>query len=60
MKAVVYKGKGQIALEERPVPKIIDDRDAIVKVTLTTICSSDIHIKRGAVPRAVPGNDTGA
>lgn len=59
MKAVVYKGKEQIALEERPVPKIIDDRDAIVKVTLTTICSSDIHIKHGAVPRAVPGTILG-
>ena len=55
MKAVVYKGDGQIVLEERPVPEIMDEKDAIVKVTLTTICSSDIHIKHGAVPRAVPG-----
>ncbi len=59
MKAVVYKGNGQIALEERPMPKIIDGRDAIVQVTLTTICSSDIHIKHGAVPRAVPGTILG-
>ena len=59
MKAVVYKGKGKIALENRPVPKIQDDRDAIIKVTLTTICSSDIHIKHGAVPRAVPGTVLG-
>lgn len=59
MKAVVYKGKGKIALEDRPVPKILDDRDAIIKVTLTTICSSDIHIKHGAVPRAVPGTILG-
>ena len=59
MKAVVYKGKGKIALENRPVPKIQDDRDAIIKVTLTTICSSDIHIKHGAVPRAVPGTILG-
>ena len=55
MRAVVYKGNGQIALEERPMPEISDERDAIVRVTLTTICSSDIHIKHGAVPRAVPG-----
>ena len=34
MKAVVYKGNGEIALEDRPVPKILDDRDAIIKVTL--------------------------
>lgn len=54
MKAVVYQGNGRIGMEERPVPHILDERDAIVKVTLTTICSSDIHIKHGAVPKAVP------
>ena len=59
MKAVVYKGNGILALEERPVPRILDEKDAIVKVTLTTICSSDIHIKRGAVPKAVPGTILG-
>lgn len=59
MKAVVYKGNAEIALEERPEPVITDERDAIVKVTLTTICSSDIHIKHGAVPRAVPGTILG-
>ena len=59
MKAVVYKGNGKIALEDRPVPKILDDRDAVIKVTLTTICSSDIHIKHDAVPRAVPGTILG-
>ena len=52
MKAVVYKGNGIICLEERPLPEIQKDTDAIVKVTMSTICSSDIHIKRGAVPRA--------
>ena len=55
MKAVVYKGNGQIVLEERPMPALQDEKDAIVQVTLTTICSSDIHIKHGAVPKAVPG-----
>ena len=59
MKAVVYKGHGEIALEERPKPELIEETDAIVKVTLTTICSSDIHIKHGAVPRAVPGTVLG-
>ena len=44
MKAVVYKGNGEIALEDRPMPAILDERDAVVEVTLTTICSSDIHI----------------
>ncbi len=55
MKAVVYKGNGEIKLEERPMPVLKSARDAIVQVTMTTICSSDIHIRHGAVPRAVPG-----
>ena len=52
MKAVVYKGKGQVVLEDRPIPVIQDPRDAIVRVTRSTICSSDLHIKHGTVPRA--------
>ena len=59
MKAVVYRGTGDLALEERPVPQILLPGDAIVKVTLASICSSDIHIKHGAVPRAVPGTILG-
>ena len=59
MKAVVYKGNGLVALEEKPKPELMLDTDAIVRVTLTTICSSDIHIKHGAVPRAVPGTILG-
>lgn len=52
MKAVVYKGKGEVALEDRPMPVIKEDTDVIVKVTLSSICSSDLHIKHGSVPRA--------
>ena len=59
MKAVVYKGKGEIVFEERPMPVILDEMDAVIEVTLTTICSSDIHIKHGAVPRAGPGTILG-
>lgn len=59
MKAVVYKGNGEIALENCPEPDILDERDAVIRVTLTTICSSDIHIKNGTVPRAVPGTILG-
>lgn len=55
MKALIYEGNGAVKLEERPMPQIKDERDAIIKVTLTTICSSDIHIKHGAVPKAKPG-----
>ena len=59
LKAAVYKENGTITLEDRPVPRLKDPQDAIIKVTLTTICSSDIHIKNGAVPRAVPGTILG-
>lgn len=52
MKAVVYKGHGKVALEDRPMPKLQEDTDVIVKVTLASICSSDLHIKHGTVPRA--------
>lgn len=55
MDAVVYKENGVFALEKRRIPKIIAPTDAIVKVTLTSICTSDLHIKHGSVPRAVPG-----
>ena len=59
MRAVVYREKGVFALEERPVPKILDPTDAVVRVTLASICSSDLHIKGGFVPRAVPGTIVG-
>ena len=52
MKAVVYRGDERIELTDRPVPGILDPRDAIVQVTLSTICSSDLHILHGTVPRA--------
>ena len=41
MKAVVYKGKGQVVLEDRPIPVIQDPRDAIVRVTLSLIHISE-------------------
>lgn len=59
MIALTYRGVGDFKLMEKPKPEIIDARDAIVRVTLGSICSSDIHIKHGAVPRAVPGITVG-
>ena len=59
MKAVVYKENGVFSLEERPRPSLRDPKDAIVKITLCSISSSDIHIKHGSVPRAVPGTIVG-
>ena len=55
MMSVVYHGAGDIRLEPRPVPVLRDPLDAIVQVTRSTICTSDLHILNGAVPRARPG-----
>ena len=59
MKAYTYIEKGRFELQEKPKPEIQDPKDAIVKVTLSSICSSDLHIKHGSVPRAVPGITVG-
>lgn len=59
MLAYTYISKGKFGLLEKPKPEIIDARDAIVKVTLSSICSSDLHIKHGSVPRAVQGITVG-
>ncbi len=54
MKALVHDGNGTIAIEDRPKPEPIEPGDAIVRVTRSTICTSDLHIIHGAVPRALP------
>ena len=54
MKALVHDGHGNIALLDRPRPRLAEPADAIVRVTRSTICTSDLHIMRGAVPRARP------
>lgn len=59
MLAYTYKEKGKFVLGEKEKPVLLDEQDAIVRVTLASICSSDIHIKHGAVPRAVPGITVG-
>lgn len=59
MLAYTYMGRGDFRLQEKPVPQLQDSRDAIVRVTLGSICTSDLHIKHGSVPRAVPGITVG-
>ena len=59
MQTYTYVSKGKFELTEKPKPVIMHERDAIVKVTLASICSSDLHIKHGSVPRAVPGITVG-
>ena len=59
MKALVYQGPGKKALEERPIPDIKAPTDAIVRVAMTTICGTDLHILKGDVPTCVPGRILG-
>lgn len=54
-----YIEKGKFELTEKPIPELQDACDAIVRVTLSSICTSDLHIKHGSVPRAVPGITVG-
>ncbi|GME24032.1 alcohol dehydrogenase [Neofusicoccum parvum] len=50
MRAVVFKGPGKVALEDRPVPKIQDSTDIVVKVEYTALCGSELHVFRGHQP----------
>ncbi len=59
MKALTFTAPGKFKLTDKPKPQIVDPVDAIVRVTLASICSSDLHIMHGAVPQAVPGVTVG-
>ena len=59
MLAYTYVERGTFALREKPKPVLLDEKDALVRVTLASICTSDLHIKHGSVPRAVPGVTVG-
>ena len=59
MLAYTYIEQGKFALVDKPKPKLQAPTDAIVRVTMSSICSSDLHIKHGSVPRAVPGITVG-
>ncbi|WP_270566296.1 alcohol dehydrogenase [Bacteroides stercoris] len=59
MLAYTYIEHGRFGLLDKPKPELKDSRDAIVRVTLGSICTSDLHIKHGSVPRAVPGITVG-
>jgi len=59
MKALVYKGPCQKALEDRPIPVIQAPDDAVVKMVKTTICGTDLHILKGDVPTCAPGRILG-
>ena len=59
MLAYTYIQPGKFSLIQKPKPTLLHEQDAIVRVTLSSICTSDLHILHGSVPRAVPGITVG-
>lgn len=59
MLACTYVAENDFRLLQKPVPELEEDTDAIVRVTLSSICTSDLHIMHGSVPRAVKGVTVG-
>lgn len=59
MKALTYIGRGRFEVTEKAKPVVVDPKDAVVRVTLSSICTSDLHIKHGSVPKAVAGITVG-
>ena len=59
MMALVYKGPGQKTYERHAKPQIIEPGDAIIKITKTTICGTDLHILKGDLPGCAPGRILG-
>lgn len=59
MKALTYIGRGRFEVTEKAKPIVVDPKDAVVRVTLSSICTSDLHIKHGSVPKAVAGITVG-
>ncbi|MBV9623815.1 MAG: glutathione-dependent formaldehyde dehydrogenase [Acidobacteria bacterium] len=59
MKALCWQGKNRVRIEQVDDPRIINDRDAIVRVTRTAICGSDLHLFDGYIPTMEPGDILG-
>jgi alcohol dehydrogenase len=59
MKALVYQGPGLKTLEDRPMPRVEAATDAVVKISRTTICGTDLHILKGDVASCAPGRILG-
>ena len=59
MKALCWCGTNRLRVEDVPDPKILDPRDAIIRVTSTAICGSDLHLYNGFIPTMMPGDILG-
>ncbi|MBC7899352.1 MAG: alcohol dehydrogenase catalytic domain-containing protein, partial [Saprospiraceae bacterium] len=59
MKAVCWYGKQDVRVQDVPDPKILNSRDAIIKITSTAICGSDLHLYNGYIPTMEAGDILG-
>jgi threonine dehydrogenase-like Zn-dependent dehydrogenase len=59
MKALVWQGKGKVAVVDVPKPKILEDGDVILKVTGSTVCGSDLHLLHGVIVQMAKGDILG-
>jgi threonine dehydrogenase-like Zn-dependent dehydrogenase len=59
MKATLWQGRNKVGVETVPDPKILNDGDAIVRITSTAICGSDLHLYDGYVPTMKKGDILG-
>src|ERR1044071_6321442 len=59
MRAICWEGKESIRVETVPDPTILNARDAILKITSTAICGSDLHLYHGVIPTMLPGDILG-
>ncbi|HEY0793634.1 MAG TPA: alcohol dehydrogenase catalytic domain-containing protein, partial [Chthoniobacterales bacterium] len=59
MKALCWQGVQKVGVETVPDPKILNPRDAIIKITSTAICGSDLHLYDGYIPSMLPGDILG-
>ena len=59
MRATCWHGKGRVSVDEKPEPSIVDPTDAIVRITLTAICGSDVHLYDGLIPTMESGDILG-
>src|SRR5437763_856084 len=59
MKAVCWNGRNEVRVENVPDPKILNPRDAVIRITLTAICGSDLHLYDGYIPTMRKGDILG-
>ena len=59
MKALCWQGKNKVSVEQVPDPTIIDQKDAVIKITSTAICGSDLHLYDGYQPTMEKGDILG-